>query len=167
MPDELSESARTVLEKLSHEQWDRLDLPVPICAGTLTREFTPEQVRGFKAAWAESMRNAAQVPIEVVPVDTVQKQVEILVANLPVESAGLLIVKLRGDNTTEEAMTCTGRAVRDAVIVAGLSLIVLVLAETDSQPIDLQLLTNTQLRAIGFERVEPKPDYLNITRDAV
>jgi hypothetical protein len=141
--------------------------PVPNCAGTLAREFTPEQMREFKAAWAESMRNAAPVPMEAVPDDLVQKQVEMLVANLPADSTGLLIVKLRGDYVTNETMACVGRTMQHVIDAVGLPLSVLIIPESGNQSVDFQLLTNDQLRDIGFERVAPRPNFLNITRDVV
>jgi hypothetical protein len=131
-------------------------------------EMTPEQTAKFKAAWTEYNREPWQsMPLDSVPDDPAQQQVELLVANLPVDSTGLLIVKVRGDAIPYDTYFQTHIALRKAIADAGLALKVLTVPETSGESFDFQLLTNEQLRDIGFERAEPRPDFLNITRDVV
>ena len=157
--------------------------PMPEHIETLKCEATPEQRRELEAAWAEYVRS----PPQLVPVpegsnvttwecykdytgvrdDLAERQVEMLVANIPADSTGVLIVKIHGDYATQDYLDRFGYAVRKAVGDAVPQLTVMVVLENDDQSFDFQLLTNDQLRDIGFKRVEPVPDYLGITKDVV
>ena len=142
--------------------------PMPEYIETLKCEATPEQRRELEAAWAEYLKGPWQnVPLEVVPDDPVERQVEMLVANLPADSTGVLIVKIYGDYATQDYLDRFGYAVRKAVGDAVPQLTVMVVLENDGQSFDFQLLTNDQLRDIGFKKIEPVPDYLGITKGIV
>jgi hypothetical protein len=144
---------------------------VPDYIETLKCDATPEQRRELEAAWAEYVKGSGQsgqsVQVFDCSDDPVERQVGMLVANLPADSTGVLIVKVRGDDVTYSAIDHLGMTLRRVIDAAGLCMTVMVVLENDGQSFDFQLLTNEQLHDIGFKRVEPVPDFLNITRDVV
>jgi hypothetical protein len=158
---EYSDQAKAVLDRLARE-------PMPEYVEALKCNATPEQVRELEAAWAEYLKGPWQnVPLEVVPDDPVERQVEMLVANLPADSTGVLIVKLHGDCIRQDDIDRFGWSLRQAVSAAGLSVSLLFVVDTGEVAFDFQLLTNDQLRDIGFKRVEPTPNYFDITKASV
>jgi hypothetical protein len=156
--------------------------PMPEHIETLKCDATPEQRRELEAAWAEYVKS----PPQLVPVpegsnvttwecykdyvgarDDPVRQVDMLVANIPADSTGVLIVKIHGDCIRQDVIDRFGWSLRQVVSAAGLSVSLLLVVDTDEAAFDFQLLTNEQLRDIGFKRVEPVPDYLGITKDVV
>jgi hypothetical protein len=129
-------------------------------------DLTDEQKDQFKSRWASLARTRSDLMLEPVE-DTPIKLAMLTVANIPSDATGLLIVKVGGARITEHHCAHFLSLLKAAVAEAGLRVVPIVITENSAHTFSLQLLTDDQLRAVGFQRVEPRPDYLGITRDTL
>lgn len=97
--------------------------------------------------------------------DTVKILSDAMLAFIPADSKGLLICKVTTSHELSHSeYEIFGKQLVTAADSAGLKVGKLLVCEHDGIEISFQMLTDDQLRDIGFQRIKPKQDMSDITR---